>query len=48
MQGYWMPIIYPFKTVMPVGVFLLLVQGAAEFTRSLLFVLKGGGSSITS
>lgn len=47
MQGYWMPILYPFKTVMPIGVFMLLMQGAAEFTRSLLCVLKGGGSSVT-
>ncbi len=35
MQGYWMPVIYPFKTVMPVGAALLLLQGVADFLRSL-------------
>lgn len=42
MQGYWMPILYPFKTVMPVGVALLLLQGVAEFIRSVIDLLKGG------
>jgi TRAP-type mannitol/chloroaromatic compound transport system permease small subunit len=41
MQGYWMPILYPFKTVMPVAVFLLLLQGVSEFLKSVL-ALKGG------
>jgi TRAP-type mannitol/chloroaromatic compound transport system permease small subunit len=44
MQGYWMPILYPFKTVMPVGIFLFLLQGAAEFTRSVLNFREGGAS----
>jgi len=42
MQGYWMPVLYPFKTVMPVGAALLLLQGVADFLRSLC-VLVGRG-----
>lgn len=34
----WMPIIYPFKTVMPVTGVLLLVQGASETIKSLYSV----------
>jgi TRAP-type mannitol/chloroaromatic compound transport system permease small subunit len=41
MQGYWMPILYPFKTVMPVGVALLLLQGIAELMRSIRVVMRG-------
>jgi TRAP-type mannitol/chloroaromatic compound transport system permease small subunit len=44
MQGYWMPILYPFKTVMPVAVFLFLLQGVADFLRSVLLLSKGGPS----
>lgn len=42
MQGYWQPIIYPFKTVMPIGVLLLLLQGVAEFTRNVVIICGGG------
>ncbi|MBN1106855.1 MAG: TRAP transporter small permease subunit [Deltaproteobacteria bacterium] len=42
MQGYWMPILYPFKTVMPVGILLLLLQGVAEFIRSVIDLVHGG------
>ena len=42
MQGYWMPILYPFKTVMPVGIFLFLLQGIAEFIRSVMALRRGG------
>ena len=45
MQGYWQPIIYPFKTVMPIGVGLFLLQGLAEFCRSLLILIKGEDAS---
>jgi len=31
----WMPVIYPFKTVIPVAAILLLVQGLVEFVRNL-------------
>ena len=41
MQGYWQPIIYPFKTVMPAAVFLLLLQGTAEVLRNLIFICGG-------
>ncbi len=41
MQGYWQPILYPFKTVMPIGVGLFLLQGVAEFCRSLIILVKG-------
>jgi TRAP-type mannitol/chloroaromatic compound transport system permease small subunit len=41
MQGYWMPILYPFKTVMPLGVALLLLQGVAELMRSTLVLVQG-------
>jgi TRAP-type mannitol/chloroaromatic compound transport system permease small subunit len=41
MQGYWMPVIYPFKTVMPVAIFLFLLQGVAEFVRCILVIRRG-------
>ncbi|OIP39906.1 MAG: hypothetical protein COZ70_08425 [Deltaproteobacteria bacterium CG_4_8_14_3_um_filter_51_11] len=43
-QGYWMPVIYPFKTVMPVAVSLFLLQGIAEFIRCINTLRKGGAS----
>ncbi|RPJ11591.1 MAG: TRAP transporter small permease subunit [Deltaproteobacteria bacterium] len=43
MQGYWMPILYPFKTVMPVAVLLFLLQGIADFIRGIITLLKGDG-----
>ena len=42
MQGYWQPIIYPFKMMMPIGVGLLLLQGIAEFLRNIVVVCNGG------
>ena len=41
MQGYWMPILYPFKTVMPVAVFILILQAIAEFIRCIITIVKG-------
>ena len=41
LESYWRPPIYPFKTVIPIGVFLLLLQGIAEFIRSLFMLIKG-------
>ncbi len=41
MQGYWQPVIYPFKTVMPIGVGLFLLQGLADFLRRINVLLKG-------
>jgi TRAP-type mannitol/chloroaromatic compound transport system permease small subunit len=37
----WRPIIYPFKTVIPVAVLLLIVQGLSEFLKSGYAALKG-------
>jgi TRAP-type mannitol/chloroaromatic compound transport system permease small subunit len=31
----WMPIIYPFKTVIPVAAALILLQGVSEFIKSI-------------
>lgn len=36
----WKPPLYPFKTVMPVGLILLLIQGLAKFIRD-IYRLKG-------
>lgn len=44
LESFWRPPIYPFKTVLPVGVALLLLQGIAEFIRSLNIVFKGRSS----
>ena len=33
-QSPWMPIIYPLKTVMPVTLLLLLIQGVAELLKA--------------
>lgn len=41
MQGYWQPIIYPFKTVMPVGIGLLLLQGFANVLRNIETICGG-------
>ncbi|HDG98249.1 MAG TPA: TRAP transporter small permease subunit [Desulfobacterales bacterium] len=44
LESYWRPPIYPFKTVMPIGVGLLILQGIAEFIRSLFVLIKGKAS----
>lgn len=31
----WRPIIYPFKTVIPVAIVILMIQGVSEFIKSL-------------
>ena len=41
MQGYWMPILYPFKTVMPVAIFLFVLQAIAEFVRCIMTIVEG-------
>jgi len=35
------PIVYPAKTLLPVGAFLLLLQGLADFAKSIVFLVKG-------
>jgi len=37
----WRPVIYPFKAVLPVAALLMILQGMAEFTRHLVFAVKG-------
>jgi len=37
----WRPIVYPFKTVIPLTALLLLIQGVAEFFKSLYAVRTG-------
>lgn len=39
--GAWGPPLYPLKTVFPVAIFVLLLQGIAQFIRSLR-ILRGG------
>lgn len=37
----WKPPVYPFKTIMAAGFFLLTLQGLAKFIRQFLLVMKG-------
>ena len=37
----WYPPIYPFKTVIPVAAFLLMVQGVSEFLKSIHAAIRG-------
>jgi TRAP-type mannitol/chloroaromatic compound transport system permease small subunit len=37
----WRPIIYPFKTVIPVTAFLLMLQGVSEFLKSVHAAIRG-------
>jgi TRAP-type mannitol/chloroaromatic compound transport system permease small subunit len=37
----WRPVIYPFKAVLPVAALLMILQGIAEFTRHLVFAVRG-------
>lgn len=39
----WMPIIYPYKTVMPVTGILLLIQGVSETLKSFIRIRRGAG-----
>jgi len=39
--GAWSPPLYPLKTVLPVAIFLLMLQGVAEFIRSLGMAVRG-------
>lgn len=38
---YWYPPAGPFRTVVALGAFLLLLQGVAKFIRDLYFVIRG-------
>jgi TRAP-type mannitol/chloroaromatic compound transport system permease small subunit len=37
----WKPPVYPFKIVMAIGVYLLVLQGVAKFIRQLRLAMKG-------
>lgn len=37
----WMPIVYPFKLVLPLSVALLLLQGISEFLKSVYAAARG-------
>jgi TRAP-type mannitol/chloroaromatic compound transport system permease small subunit len=37
----WMPIIYPFKTVIPLTAAMLIIQGVSEFIKSVYAWKKG-------
>ncbi|MFC2017522.1 TRAP transporter small permease subunit [Chloroflexota bacterium] len=39
--GSWQPPLYPFKTVLPVAMLLMLLAGVPELLRSLFSVIKG-------
>jgi TRAP-type mannitol/chloroaromatic compound transport system permease small subunit len=39
--GAWSPPLYPLKTVLPVAIFLLMLQGVAEFIRALGLAVRG-------
>lgn len=38
----WSPLLYPFKMMIPLGAFLLLLQGTAKFIRDLITAVTGG------
>ncbi|MBU1208319.1 MAG: TRAP transporter small permease subunit [Proteobacteria bacterium] len=37
----WRPIVYPFKTVIPIAIILLIIQGIAEFIKSVYATTRG-------
>jgi TRAP-type mannitol/chloroaromatic compound transport system permease small subunit len=37
----WRPIIYPFKTAIPVSIAMLLVQGVSELFKCIYAAVKG-------
>jgi TRAP-type mannitol/chloroaromatic compound transport system permease small subunit len=41
MTSPWMPVVYPFKGVMPVATLLLLLQGVSELLKSVYAAMKG-------
>ncbi len=40
--GFWRPPLYPFRTVMPIAFFLVLLQGVANFIKDLYALLRPG------
>ncbi len=43
LESFWRPPIYPFKTMLLIGVALLLLQGLGGFIRNFRVILKKGG-----
>ena len=43
MDTTWMPIMWPLKSCMPIGAFLLLIQGISEVLKSYYAFVKGRG-----
>ncbi len=41
-DSLWYPVLWPFKTIITLGFFLLLLQGIATFLRDVATLLKGG------
>ena len=41
MDTAWMPYVFPIKTVLPIGVALLLIQGVSELLKCIYAVTKG-------
>jgi TRAP-type mannitol/chloroaromatic compound transport system permease small subunit len=39
--GFWRPLMWPFKSVIPVGLVVLWLQGLANFIRDMHLLLKG-------
>jgi TRAP-type mannitol/chloroaromatic compound transport system permease small subunit len=39
--GFWRPLMWPFKSVIPVGLAVLWLQGLANFIRDMHMLLKG-------
>lgn len=39
--GFWYPPLYPFRTIITIGLFLVLGQGIAAFVRGLFRLVKG-------
>ncbi|MBO8173219.1 MAG: TRAP transporter small permease subunit [Bacillaceae bacterium] len=45
--GTWMPPIYPFKTWILIGIVIFILQGLAQFLRSIQTLITGGGEQDT-
>lgn len=39
--GSWLPLIWPFKTWILIGIFLLVIQGALDFIKDIIRLVKG-------
>ena len=40
-NSFWYPPAGPYRTIFAIGLFLLILQGAANFIRDLYFVIRG-------